>query len=679
MSEGPTSRASLVIRHTGQVFALPRTPLTIGRGEENTIVLADPAASDQHAMIYWQAGRYVIQDMGSAGGTYVNERRISGPQPLRDGYVVRTGNTIFDVRIPVAAQELAGTPAVPAGRSRTGLILALLVAAILVLVLAIGAILLLTADRDGEPTVVIESPSDGAEVVAGQEVVLRATAGGVPDIERLELMVDNVMVGMSTSPEAEGSDSLVVNLPWTFFQAGAHSVSAVAYTLGGQVSDPTSVGVLVAEEAAQVTPTGSPTAEATATETPTPEPTSPGDTPTPTPTVTDTPTFTPTPTPTATDVPPPQIASFGASPETIIAGSCTDLAWGEVTHATEVSIDQGIGGVAAPGSVNVCPASTTTYVMTATGPGGTSTESVTVTVEPGFPDLTVTAIEFVPLPPVQDSDNEVRITIQNVGTAAAGAFDWEWQPGTATPRTGSLPGLNVGESQVVTVVWNPASWYADLPTRARVDPGDAVEEGDETNNERQVSVEVVPPPDVTVTLDSQAALDGFRANNGGGNDGLDIRLGNGDFVGSPAYELVTRGFMSFDLSGIPAGADIKAIELRFYQVDVVGSPYSKLGNPLLKHLDYGSSLEGGDFAAPELASAILDPRSGAGQWYTITSETIADWIEADLAAGRVRFQVRLQFSTETDGDGDTDMAYIEAADNSSGTGNVPQLTITYTP
>jgi hypothetical protein len=676
----------LVIRHTGQVFPLPRTPLTIGRDEENTIVLADPEASEQHAMIYWQAGRYLIQDMGSAGGTYVNERRISGAQPLRDGYVVRTGNTVFDVGIPAAAEEPAEPAAAPAQRSGIGVIVALLVGAILVLILAIGAILLFAGDRDTEPVVVIESPAEGAQLIAGQEVVLRATAGGAEDITRLELMVDNVMVGMSNSSEAQGTDLLVVNLPWTFSQAGAHSVSAVAYTAAGQVSEPTSVGVLVAEEAAQETPTEmateAPPPGATATETPTPEPTLPGDTATPTSTATDTPTATPspTPTPTATDVPPPQIASFQANPATIIAGTCTDLEWGAVTNATGVSIDQGIGGVATPGSVNVCPAATTTYVMTATGPGGTSSASVTVTVEPAFADLTVTAIEFVPLPPVQNSDNEVRITIQNIGTAAAGAFDWEWQPGTATPYSGSLPGLNAGDSQVVTLVWNPASWYANLQTRARVDTGGVVEESDETNNQLQVNVEVVPAAaDVTVTLGSQAALDGFRANNNGGNNSVEIRLGNGAFVGSPAYELVIRGFLSFDLSGIPASADVKSIQLRFYQVDVQGTPYAKLGNPLLKHIDYGPSLDAGDFDAPVLASAILSPHTGAGQWYTITSGTLADWIEADLAAGRTRFQMRLQFATETDGDGNQDAAYIESADNSFGTGNVPELTFTYTP
>jgi hypothetical protein len=674
MSEKRSMGANLVIRHTGQVFPLTRAPLTIGRDDENTIVLADPQASDQHAMIYWQADGYLIHDLGSATGTYVNERRISSPQPLRDGYVVRLGNTLVDVHIPAAMGAPAGyvETAGDAGRSRRGLVIGLLVGAIVVLVGVIIALLIFWGSRADQPRAVIESPAEGAQFAVAEEVMLRATASGAQDIIRLELTVDNVLVGMSTSPNADGSDFLALDLPWTFAQAGPHTVSALAYTAAGEVSDPASIGVAIVESVAEVTPT------ATEGVTDTPEPTSPGDTATPTPTISDTPTPTLTPTPTATNAPP-QIASFEANPSTIIAGDCTTLEWGAVTNATEVTIDQGIGGVGTPGNTTVCPGSTTTYQMTATGPGGTTSVSVTVTVEPGSPDLTVDSIEFVPMPPVRGNDNEVRITIHNIGTAAAGAFDWEWQPGTAVARVGSLPGLNAGQSQVVTLIWNPSSWYGSLPTRARVDTGGVVAESDETNNELQVNVEVVRPPDVTVTLPSQAALDGFQANNGGGNNSVDIVFGNDRFVGSPAYEMVTRGFMSFDLSGIPAVADIKSIQLAFYQVQVVGSPYAKLGNPLLKHVDYGSSLDAADFDGPELDSAILAPRTGSGEWYQITSNTLANWIEEDLRAGRTRFQIRLQFSTETDGDGNNDAVSLESADNSYGTGNVPQLTITYAP
>ena len=307
--------------------------------------------------------------------------------------------------------------------------------------LAIVAILLLSGDGASQPTVAIQSPVEGAELPPNQEVLLQATAAGVRDITLLEIMVDNVVVGMSASPDPEGNDSLTVTQPWTFSQTGPHTVSAVAYTASDGISEPATVTVFVVEGIDQ----GTPIATLSPSPTISPTPTMPTDTPspdTPTPTSTATPTGTPTPTPTPTPTQqPPQIAFFQANPGTIISGQCTTLEWGAVTNATAVHIDQGIGGVATPGSQSVCPATTTTYLMTATGPGGTATASVTVTVQPGQPDLTVESIEFVPMPPVQNQDNEVRITIKNIGNAPAGAFDWDWQPGSATPFEGSLPGL----------------------------------------------------------------------------------------------------------------------------------------------------------------------------------------------------------------------------------------------
>jgi outer membrane biosynthesis protein TonB len=571
----------------------------------------------------------------------------------------------------------------PAKRSFLPILIAVLLAAVVIVGLAIVALLLLSGSDNDMPTVAIQSPTQGAEIAVGTEVLLQATAAGARDITRLEIKVDDVLAGVSTSPDPAGTGALTINQPWTFSQAGPHAVTATAYTAANQVSDPASVEVTIIELVAQETPT------ATASATPTTE--APSDTPTPTssptgeplpdtPTPSATPTSTPTPTPTNTPIPPPQIEYFRVTPANITAGECATLEWGTVTNATQASIDQGIGGVGTPGTSSVCPTETTTYILTATGPGGTATASTTLTVQAALPDLTVASILFVPDPPVQGQDNQVRITLQNIGSGPAGPFRWEWQPGTAVPLGGTVPGgLNAGQSLEVSTVWRPGSWYANLPTVARVDVDDDVAESDETNNELQVNVEVVPPADVTVTLYGQAALDGFQANNGGGNTSADIRFGNGIMVGSPSYELVTRGFMSFDLSGIPASADVKSIELRFFQAQVTGDPYGKLGNPLLKHVDYGSSLENADYNGPELASAILSPRTSAGQWYIITSSTLADWIEQDLAAGRTRFQGRLQFSTETDGDGIQDSVSIESGDNALGTGNLPTLTFTYAP
>lgn len=93
--------------------------------------------------------------------------------------------------------------------------------------------------------------------------------------------------------------------------------------------------------------------------------------PTPTRTFTPIPRNTATPTRTSTLLPPvgcsgaPVIASFSASPSTINAGGSATLNWGAVTNADSVEIDNGIGGVPAPGSRVVSPSVTTIYVLTA--------------------------------------------------------------------------------------------------------------------------------------------------------------------------------------------------------------------------------------------------------------------------------------------------------------------------
>jgi phospholipase C len=76
----------------------------------------------------------------------------------------------------------------------------------------------------------------------------------------------------------------------------------------------------------------------------------------------------------------PAVTSFTATPSTSTPGAQVTLAW-TTTDATSVSIDQGVGtNLPATGSIAVTPAATTTYTLTATGPGGSTTGAATVTV-----------------------------------------------------------------------------------------------------------------------------------------------------------------------------------------------------------------------------------------------------------------------------------------------------------
>jgi hypothetical protein len=541
----------------------------------------------------------------------------------------------------------------------------------------------------GKPQVTIRSPQSGASVFVGEQIEIQVDAEGVPDISHVELSIDGMRVARSESTLPGGQASLSLAQPWTFEAAGTHVVSAIAYPVRGKASEPESVEVIVTEKAAGVTPTATPTITTptptvTASTTPLPsiQPPTPETPPVVIPTNTQpppaTPTETPTATPTATTGPPPDIEFFQADPETIVAGGCATLEWGSVMNAETASIDQGVGGVASPGSVTVCPSETTTYTLTATGEGGVTSESATVTVQAALPDLTIQAIAIEPVPAVRDQDNEVRITIRNVGTGTAGPFAWEWQAGAEQLLEGTVPtGLNPGDAVVVPFTWNPANLYTSLTTVARVDPDDLIVESDETNNTREAIVQVVEASEMTVSLTSQAVLDGYVVGGQGSYNMLDIRAGN---ISAIANERVFRGFLSFSLAGIPTSATILSTELRFYQQELVGDPYGKLAPLLLKHVDYGSSLDVGDFDGPELHSAVLTPpHTSPAEWYTITSGTIASWIEDDLDSGRGRFQCRIQFSTETDDGLTTDYVHFESGNDSNGTGNLPQLTITYLP
>src|SRR5947199_5409955 len=77
---------------------------------------------------------------------------------------------------------------------------------------------------------------------------------------------------------------------------------------------------------------------------------------------------------------PPTIAQFSAEPTMIQRGQSSTLRWEVAGNASSVTIDNAIGTVQNTGNRRVFPADSTTYNLTATGPGGTVTGSVTVSV-----------------------------------------------------------------------------------------------------------------------------------------------------------------------------------------------------------------------------------------------------------------------------------------------------------
>jgi hypothetical protein len=80
----------------GRELMLTKPETTIGRAEGCDIGLFGDAAVDRlHARILLQGGNYLLADAGSAGGTFVNEKRVLEPMTLRSGDAIRLGNCVL--------------------------------------------------------------------------------------------------------------------------------------------------------------------------------------------------------------------------------------------------------------------------------------------------------------------------------------------------------------------------------------------------------------------------------------------------------------------------------------------------------------------------------------------------------------------------------------------------------
>ncbi|MBN1658268.1 MAG: FHA domain-containing protein, partial [Anaerolineae bacterium] len=69
----------------GQSYSLQGGTVTIGRQGDNQVVVDDSKVSRHHARLVWQGDSYVVHDLGSANGTWVNHQRIQGPTRLNPG------------------------------------------------------------------------------------------------------------------------------------------------------------------------------------------------------------------------------------------------------------------------------------------------------------------------------------------------------------------------------------------------------------------------------------------------------------------------------------------------------------------------------------------------------------------------------------------------------------------
>jgi diguanylate cyclase (GGDEF)-like protein len=79
----------------GRRFVLDSSPVRVGRGAENAIVLEGDSVSRRHAHLEQRSASWYAVDDGSTNGTYVNDEQILREQRLNNGDRIKIGPTIF--------------------------------------------------------------------------------------------------------------------------------------------------------------------------------------------------------------------------------------------------------------------------------------------------------------------------------------------------------------------------------------------------------------------------------------------------------------------------------------------------------------------------------------------------------------------------------------------------------
>jgi len=82
----------------GKYFQLQRRPLGGGRDPAMEIQLIDPKVSRRHFQIRWENDAYVVRELRSKNGVFVNGERIASEQVLQDGDEIQVGDSTLVYR-----------------------------------------------------------------------------------------------------------------------------------------------------------------------------------------------------------------------------------------------------------------------------------------------------------------------------------------------------------------------------------------------------------------------------------------------------------------------------------------------------------------------------------------------------------------------------------------------------
>lgn len=105
-----TEDAPYLVDGAGRQFPLADQAIALGRSPQCAVFIADQRASRRHAEVRWDGEVATLNDLGSANGTFLNGRRITMPETLRDGDEIAVASAVFTFRDPASTLRTKKIP-----------------------------------------------------------------------------------------------------------------------------------------------------------------------------------------------------------------------------------------------------------------------------------------------------------------------------------------------------------------------------------------------------------------------------------------------------------------------------------------------------------------------------------------------------------------------------------------
>ena len=186
-------------KFAGEEFMLTEASNSIGRTEDNYILLTEDSISRNHAKIVNVNLNYFVVDLGSSNGTFVNNKKIQGQVPLHGGDLIRFGSDVSFVFVPATQRvDLAAYANAGPKRNDNRMFIGFFLGLLIFIVVAVALVVGLLMSRGSEP----QEPQEVAQESALEKFESRLNeAKNLADRQHFEAAKNITMALLKENPD----------------------------------------------------------------------------------------------------------------------------------------------------------------------------------------------------------------------------------------------------------------------------------------------------------------------------------------------------------------------------------------------------------------------------------------------------------------------------------------------